>query len=291
MSTVLYLEHLTDTDLALLASVARDTTSASELLTRLRTEPGYLEALLKEPALFAALFQSGERDALLRASPFLVFAVLVHRTTQDLAQTRFVQEWVGPGRRMPMFEVTGLQKFVADSLRRLFLAELLASYTHVASGSVWVQTSRGWQRRRFSELDPLRLIELLDLLPEHERPSLYRRLGDLALFLTGVFPDYVGTRLFSPLKQRRIQHVLQWGEVGSESMPADPSSASIWLLEELGRRSYHLAWRSTEVAGLGLSGVLGDVAEGFGEARRILNFLTDRYLFPWREQWFPFTDT
>src|SRR5256885_13132420 len=38
---------------------------------------------------------------------------------------------------------------------RLFLAELLASYTNVASGSTLVKTSRGWPRHRFSELDPM----------------------------------------------------------------------------------------------------------------------------------------
>jgi len=34
--------------------------------------------------------------------------------------------------------------------------------------------------------------------------------------------------------------------------------------------------------------VLEDLAsDGFGRARRILNFLTDRYLFPLRDHWFP----
>jgi len=33
--------------------------------------------------------------------------------------------------------------------------------------------------------------------------------------------------------------------------------------------------------------VLADVAQRFGQARRILNYLTDRYLFPYRGRWFP----
>jgi hypothetical protein len=59
------------------------------------------------------------------------------------------------------------------------------------------------------------------------------------------------------------------------------------LLEELGRRSYRLAWRAQDVVGAARPGVLKDVAQGFGQARRILNFLTDRYMFPFRDQWFP----
>jgi hypothetical protein len=36
--------------------------------------------------------------------------------------------------------------------------------------------------------------------------------------------------------------------------------------------------------------ILGEVASGFGMARRSLNFLTDRYLFRVRERWFPMGD-
>ncbi len=287
MSAILYLEHLNDSDLALVAAATGEAGSAGELLAQLRTDPGSLEALLQRPSLFTALFGSGERDVLLRASPFLVFAVLVNRATQDLAQIRFVQEWLEPGRRVPMFEVAGLRDFAADSLRRLFLAELLASYTHVASGSIWVQTPRGWRRRRFSELDPLRLLELLEVLPEYERPGLYQRLGDLALFLSGVFPDYAGRLFLSSMQRQRLRRSLQWEEAPPAGIGAGSSSNGIWLLEQLGGRSYRLAWKATEAVGGGMSRVLGEVAEGFGQARRLLNFLTDRYMFPLREQWFP----
>jgi hypothetical protein len=35
-----------------------------------------------------------------------------------------------------------------------------------------------------------------------------------------------------------------------------------------------------------MGGVLAEVSENFAAARRVLNFLTDRYLFPLRRQWF-----
>ncbi len=73
-------------------------------------------------------------------------------------------------------------------MRRLFLAELLSSYTHVASGTVWAKSGGRWRRRRFSELDPVQLARLAEVVPDWERLAVYRRLGDLALFLTGVFP-------------------------------------------------------------------------------------------------------
>jgi hypothetical protein len=32
--------------------------------------------------------------------------------------------------------------------------------------------------------------------------------------------------------------------------------------------------------------VLGELAERFGQARRVLNVVTDRHLFPFRDRWF-----
>jgi hypothetical protein len=227
--------------------------------------------------LFAALFR-GEGDALLRASPFLVFAVLVHRAAQDLDHVRFVDEWIGPQRRVPIFEVAVLQDFARLPERRLFLTELLASYTRVASGSFWIQTSRGWRRRRFSELDPLRLAELVEVLPQHERPAAYRRLGDLSLFLTGVFPDYVGRLFPRPIQRHRLERAVGLREDGA-------LSDGLSLLEQVGQQAYRIAGQAVEDRD-GMSSLLGDIADGFGHARRVLNFLTDRYLFPLRSQWF-----
>src|SRR6266481_9418026 len=175
----LYLEQLSDSDLALLAS-------AGDTRDDIRGDPTALQALIDSPVTFRQIFNTPGRDPLLRGTPFLIFAVLIHRVVRDLGQASFVEEWVGPRQRVPVFDTAGLKDFGADPLRRFFLAQVLASYTNVASGSMLVKTSRGWRRRRFSELDPMRLIELAELVAVAERPSVYRRLGDLSLFLTGI---------------------------------------------------------------------------------------------------------
>ena len=254
--------------------------AAAGVTSHVRPDPAGIEAALADPALFRAVFHQPGRDPFLQGSPFLVFAVLVHRASRDLNQASFVEEWVGPRQRVPVFDVTRLRDFGAHPLRRFFLTELLASYTHVASGSVMVQTSRGWRRRRFSELDPVRLIELAELLPEAERPSVYRRLGDLSLFLTGVFPDYAAERLVVDRERRQLERAMDAGD----RERADRRDG-VWLLEQVGRRAYRIAHRSAE-RGTAMAGVLGEVSENFAAARRMLNFLTDRYLFPLRQRWF-----
>lgn len=266
----IYLEHLTDQDLALLAASSGQDPGA------LQGDPERIPRLLADPSIFDRIFGTGTEEAFLHASPFLVFAVLVHRVRRDLSDVRFIDDWIGPGQRVPVFDIAALRDFTGDPARRLFLAELLASYTHVASGSYWTRGQRGWRRRRFSELDPMHLIELLDVVPERERPGVYRRLGDLALFLTGVFPDYTGSRTFSPVARERLRRRLLPGE---SELPA-----ALELFQLVGRRAYMAAAKAAQPSML-----LDDLGgQGFVRSRRVLNFMTDRYLFPLREQWFPF---
>jgi hypothetical protein len=273
MLGALYLEHLSDSDLALL-------TVAGESRVDVRRDPARLEALIDNPATYRLLFAVPGRDPLLRGSPFLLFAVLIHRVVRDLGQASFVEEWVGPRQRVPVFDTGSLRDFGADPLRRMFLAQLLASYTKVASGSTFVRTSRGWRRRRFSELDPMRLIELAEMVSEAERPSVYRRLGDLSLFLTGIFPDYAGERLIAERERRQLERAL-----GAADRERSERQDGVWLLEQIGRRAYRIAQQGADRRAA-MAGVLAEVSENFAAARRVLNFLTDRYLFPMRRQWF-----
>jgi hypothetical protein len=175
----LYRQHLPDADQRLLSRVAGR---------------GRVPAIFSDERLEAAVFADGARDGgFVDTSPFLSFAVAVHRTAARLDHASYVEEpWTGR-QRIPVFDVIQLRELLADPARCFFLVELLASYTHVASGVTWERTRRGWRRRRFSELDPVGLAGLLDVVDPAERPGVYRRLGDLALFLTGVFPDHTLT--------------------------------------------------------------------------------------------------
>ncbi|HZP28900.1 MAG TPA: hypothetical protein VFC99_08105 [Acidimicrobiia bacterium] len=284
-TAVLYLERLTRDDLRLLAAVARRRGEPSATPEQLAAEPERLLGLLDDERVHDAVFGAAETGAGFEpVSPFLVFAVALHRAAADLDNRTYTTEWVGPNRRLPVFDVDVLRDFVADPMRRLFLVELLASYTHVSSGATWERTPRGWRRRRFSELDPTQLATLLDVVPETDRPGVYRRLGDLALFLTGVFPDHTASRFLAPIQRDRLVRVTGAGELADTA--ADPDLGAVALLEELGSRWYRLAARSARPPLTATMQVAAGVAERFRAGRRILNFVTDRYLFPRRGQLF-----
>jgi hypothetical protein len=277
MKAARLIQSLTQRDIAFLASAAGLTPDV------LRSEPDRIDGVLASPEVFDRLFAPWSDDPLLVASPFLVFSTLLARTATELDHASFVREWVGPNRRLPIFDVEGLRAFAADPELRVFLADVLASYTHVVSGSVWVHGTRGWTQRRFSELDPVRMAELADVVPSNQRPAVLRRLGDLALFLAGVFPDHTSERLFRPVHAERLRRVLR--SLPFDGEPGDEAPAAICLLEQLGRGSYRAASRDALSAWRD-GDVLRDVAERFGQARRVLNALTERFLFPRREGWF-----
>ena len=265
----LYRQHLTDADHRLLSRIAG---------------PRRVPAVFSDERLEAAVFADGARDGgFVDTSPFLSFAVAVHRTAARLDHASYVEEPWTARQRIPVFDVVRLRELLADPARCFFLVELLASYTHVASGVTWERTRRGWRRRRFSELDPVGLAGLLDVVDPAERPGVYRRLGDLALFLTGVFPDHAITLELGGVAVGRF---LRSSGVRRE---ADPSVSGRELLEFLGPRFYRRAAESVRAHGDPMTNALAvvdQIGERFGEARRILNAVTDQYLFPLRASWF-----
>jgi hypothetical protein len=266
---LLYRQHLSDSDRKLLRDAVGHRVPFS--------------VALGTPQIEAAVFGADERALVsVGVSPFLAFATAVHRTAAALETATYVPERWAPRVRIPVFDVQALRDLLSDPGRRYFLVELLASYTRVASGVTWTRTARGWQRRRFSEMDPVKLAGLLEVVEAPERPGIYRRLGDLALFLSGVFPDHPPELGSGAAIERLIR---------LSGLPG-PNAAELGtheLLEVLGARWYGAAVASATATGGPVTttlAVAGYMAGHFRDARRVLNAVADRYLFPLREQWF-----
>ena len=290
--TAAYLEHFTDQDVTLMC-LDTPQIALGDRRTFLRGSPDGLEGILSSRRVSEAVFspRTGS-DPLLEASPFFVFSVAVHQAAVRLQSAGYVSEPLGPGRRAPLFDVEELRGFVAMPWHRFFLAELLASYTHVRSGSVVVSTPRGLRRQRFSELDPVRFAGLLDVVSEAERPGILRRLGDLALFLTGVFPDYVAKQGFGPIAEGRLLRASGIATAGGEALPREPGAAAfgdrgaVELLEQLGQRWYGAAVALLTDPLAENVAVLRELPRRFRQARRVLGVVTEQLLFAHRDQWF-----
>lgn len=305
-----YADHLTDADLALLAVVARSRGEPAAVARWLRGHPDELPALLGDQQVFRAVFgpaeaRSGPAARATLASPFLIFAVAVHAAATELQSVDHVPERSGPRQRVPLFDAAELRDFLGSQARRLFLAELLASFTRVRGGVAGGQYgaagtsggpgapptaphgapagARSGRPRRVSELDLPRMASQLDEVPEAERPGAYRRLGDVALFLTGVFPDYAMAHALGPVNAARLLRSAQVPARSREELAAAPA---IDLFEYLGARWYRAAWALARARTARLA-VVADVADRFRQARRVLNHIADQRLFPQGNPWFP----
>ena len=263
---LLFVEGLGENDLELLTGSIDAGMPPRELRRHLADDPSRVGALLADRRVFDSLFEVGGPSTIRVLTPLLVFGVLVHRTIVDLESSSHVPEWVGAGERLPVFDVASLLDFIGGGEHRHIIIDLLASFTSVASGTVWVMTSRGYRRRRFSELDPVSLAEMVEGLPRERQPAGYRRLGDLALFLTGVFPDHTDRHPVSPMQRARI--------AGSIGITSPEGVGNVEFLEAAGRGWYGRAARSPYVGG----DITRDLAENFTLARRFLNLLADNYL-------------
>jgi hypothetical protein len=294
-----YADHLTDADLGLLVAVSQETDRPASLAAGggwLRGHPDALPQLIGDPRVFEAVFGPGEQapPAAARAtlaSPFLIFAVAVHRAAAELESMDHVPERSGRRQRVPLFDAPELRDFLGSPARRLFLAELLGSFTRNAAAPY--RTAPGRQPparpargargpRRFSELDLSRMAGLLDAVPEDERAGVYRRLGDVALFLTGVFPDYAVAHALGPVSAARLLRAAQAPAGQQDQLAAAPA---IDLFEYLGSRWYRAAWGLAPARTARLA-VVAEVADRFRQARRVLNHIADRCLFPQGNPWF-----
>jgi hypothetical protein len=116
---------------------------------------------------------------------------------------------------------------------------------------------------------------MLDGTPEADRPGVYRRLGDVSLFLAGVFPDYAEGYAFAPLRSAALLRAAQAPAGQHERLAEAPA---IELLEYVGARWYRAACRLAPLRTARLD-VVGEVADRFRQARRVLNHVADHYLF------------
>ena len=134
----------------------------------------------------------------------------------------------------------------------------------------------------------MRLAATLDVLPESRHPAVHRRLGDLSLFLAGVFPDHTASRAFRPIDLQRLGRAAAVagpsGEVLGEALEA---RGGVGLLDQLGERWYRLAARGDAAPASAPRRLLEAIAERFVQARRALNVLADRHLFASAREWFP----
>ena len=181
--------HLTESDLRFLVeTVATSRRDYNHVVDLVRDKEDLLELMLEDPKLTERLLR--EEEALVRISPHLLFSVLLRRLRKELDKKAYILDVDDKGKRIPIFEGPAVAEMLSDKRMRDYLAEMLSSFARTNSGIVYWKERGTWHKRRFSDVDMDDMIELARIIDPKMRPALYQRIADIALFLSGIFPDH-----------------------------------------------------------------------------------------------------
>jgi hypothetical protein len=256
--------HLDDSDLRFLVeTVATDRRDYDHIVNLIRDKDDLLEPMLQDQKLIQRLFE--EEQSLVRVSPYFLFTVLWFQVRRDLGETAYVLEVDFKGKRIPIFEAQAVTDLLAEATIRDYLAEMLASFARTNSGVIYWRERGSWHKRRFSDLDIDDMVDLARIIDPELRPALYKRIADIALFLSGIFPDHL--TVFAARHQSRFS-----------------AKRTLKDYERQGRRFFRVAAQETDQPQW--RPAMAILAEKFTLARWALNTLSDRYLKTQREQYF-----
>src|SRR5262249_7056644 len=144
--------RLTDSDLRFLVeTVATKRTDHGHVIGLVRDKEDLLEQMLEEPALLERL--SGDVECLARASPYMLFSVLLRRVRRELQTNGLVYEPEERGRCIPVFEAPAVVELLAQCEFREYLVELLCSFVKTNTGFVYWKERGTWHRRKFNDTD------------------------------------------------------------------------------------------------------------------------------------------
>jgi hypothetical protein len=264
--------HLSDSDLRFLVrAVATQRDDHDRVVELVRDKPDILDVMLDDPKLFRRVTE--DDDVLLRISPWLLFSILLRRAVKDLSGERFTVERIGSTERIPVFDTDRVAGLMRDPAVRDYLVDMLASFVRTEQTTVWYKSGRRYRRRTYSDLDVDDMIGLAGRVQPELRFPYYKRIGDICLFVTGIFPEHVlpgyeaSAIQSAPMRWRRYRR----------SLPD-------YVIEA--KRFYGLAAAHAQAREAGLVGVLSSLAEHFELARKPLNLLSDRYIRLHRGEWF-----
>lgn len=248
---------LSDQDLRFIAeTIWGEGSEARDGPDRLRARSDLLDVALDDDRVVRRLL--GDEHFLLKVSPRLVFTVLLRRVSRDLHEQSYTLERTA-AETVAVFDASHVRRFIAEPAIGAYLVDLLLSFVRPETITLWTRRGGRYRRRRFSTMSLEDMIEFAGLVEEDEVPAVFRRIADIALFTSGIFPDF-----------------LRAGR-GDQRTVARPRAIprTVETYEAHGRRFYRLA---AQPEGGTEGRVLALLAEEFPAARKSLAMLSDRYL-------------
>jgi hypothetical protein len=260
-----------DADLQFLASAVAgdDERAAASLLQAWRADPTRVEAAVEDDRVVRRLLT--DQRLLVKLSPRFLFAVLLSCIRRDLSEIPYTVERVHADGRVVVFDAALSLALLRSREIFDYLVDLLVSFERVETLLV-SQPFRTRRARRLSTLSIDDMLELAGVIDPPMRSMVFRRIGDIALFTTGLFPEAV-------LRGRRPSVAAPF--------TVDPPRRRVRIedYEAEGRRFYRLAANRLVSSQPDLAGVLMRLSDEFTAARKPLTVLAERYIAWVRPHW------
>jgi hypothetical protein len=223
-----------------------------------------VENMLDDEQLFRRLMD--DEDVLVQVSPWLFFTVLLRRARLEMQRETFTVE-ERARQKVVLFDADQVTDLLARDDVLDYLAWLLASFTRVDSVTVRYQVREGvWRSFRTSELNVEGMMRFAQAADESFRFEPYKRVADVCLFLTGMFPEFIEAQHRYPGSGQARPGVRGRTVVNREDYEAH------------GRAFYRLAAEHEMARMEGLDETLMSLSEHFVLAEKPLRFLANRYI-------------
>ena len=273
-SRITQLPGFTDKDLDFIVSHAARGTAEPDRLKRAIVEDDKLRAaMVSDPSLFEQVMNDDE--VFLRVTPTLYFEILLRKAHGELQVANYTVERAGR-ENIPVFATDKVLEFMKRPGIIEYLATMLASFMRIQSYVAPVRVRRGVRRRvRYNDMDVDSLIRFASDADPMERFGYYKRIGDVCLFVSGVFPGHT---------------YRDYAQMAGGKPVATPSSRrmrrSVEDYERDGARFYRLAQEHPTARTVELAVVFGTLRENFAAARKPLTYMANRFLHAQKQQLF-----
>ncbi len=264
---------VTETDLDFLVETAvPEIRDKSRMKAILRQDEDFRRSFIVEEKVFHRVMN--DEEVFLKISPGLFFEILLRRAGEDLKGRGYTFE-KDRTRKIPVFDA----QEVGDCLDRepllRYLADMLSSFTKIESYTIPILIRQGiWGKFRFNDLDIASLRRCCEVVEDPHRFAFYKRIGDICLFMLGIFPDYPQQNYRYPFSAQLRPPIPGKTRISPEEY------------EEEGRKFYGLAAAHPLAAKLEMAETFWSLHEDFLKVKKPLNFVAENYLLYQKQKLF-----
>lgn len=265
--------RLSDRDLDFLVETASpEVTDKPRLKQIIREDEDFRNTFIGDEKVFRRLMD--DEEVFLKISPTFFFEILLRRAANDLEQVSYTVEKTGT-MRIPVFDTKDVVELLTKESLLIYLADMLTSFTKIESYTISFRVRKGvWKKIRFNDLDIFSLMSFCEAVEDDYRLGFYKRIGDICLFILGIFPDYAERDYRYPFS----------GEVRPQIRGRVRISPGDY--EKEGRKFYRLAAEHQSAKELDLSEVFWALHGNFQKAKKPLNFIAEHYFQYRRNKFF-----